>query len=341
MRIVTMCTLAFAICGDRVEKPSKTVPSKISATRRWLAKSLLLGASVHAASGFVQPPHPAKGFGRPAGLRALEPSKGISDTIKENNIGIAQKVFDAGENNIGIAQKVFDAGDIEDALVVAERIGEVLVYAEVRHRLEPGQDVSWEEQKSQWAIYLQNLNEKDFEELWLDVMVENVKCEAKVGYELLAKIDDETSFLSSKAEWKALEDDVRDFQKWRDYARNRYGTIYSKLIKTVAGGRLSETLVGDGARALKTWKGAMNPLSKLRRSQRWVKAKRILDVLDAAELGRHFNVDGIPWEEYDTDLAPGPTRYPKLMEHLQSMKGKPLKNLWLSVRRSSYHEKNH
>jgi len=75
MRIVTMCTLAFAICGDRVGKTSETVPSKTSTNRRWLAKGLLLGASVHAASGFVQPPHPARGLGRPAGVRALEPLK--------------------------------------------------------------------------------------------------------------------------------------------------------------------------------------------------------------------------------------------------------------------------
>jgi len=33
MRIVTMCTLAFAICGDRVGKTSKTVPSKTSTNR--------------------------------------------------------------------------------------------------------------------------------------------------------------------------------------------------------------------------------------------------------------------------------------------------------------------
>jgi len=68
MRIVTMCTLAFAICGDRVGKTSETVPSKTSMNRRWLAKSLLLGASVHAASGFLP-----SGVGRPARVRALEP----------------------------------------------------------------------------------------------------------------------------------------------------------------------------------------------------------------------------------------------------------------------------
>jgi len=76
MRIVTMCTLACATCGDRVGKTSEAVPSKTSTNRRLLAKSLLLGASVQAASGFVQPPHPARGLGRPAGVRPHEPLKG-------------------------------------------------------------------------------------------------------------------------------------------------------------------------------------------------------------------------------------------------------------------------
>jgi len=73
MRIVTVCTLAFAICADRARKTPKTVPSKAWTSRRLLAKSLLLGASVQAASGFVHPPHPARGLGRPAGVRPHEP----------------------------------------------------------------------------------------------------------------------------------------------------------------------------------------------------------------------------------------------------------------------------
>jgi len=51
MRIVTMCTMAFAICGDRVKKPSKTVPSKISPARRWLAASTFGKVRVHLGTG--------------------------------------------------------------------------------------------------------------------------------------------------------------------------------------------------------------------------------------------------------------------------------------------------
>jgi len=72
MRIATLCTLAFAICAERL-KASEKEEEKTS--RRWLAKSLLLGASVHAASGFGQPAHSARGFGRPARVHALEPLK--------------------------------------------------------------------------------------------------------------------------------------------------------------------------------------------------------------------------------------------------------------------------
>jgi len=148
-----------------------------------------------------------------------------------------------------------------------------------------------------------------------------LKYDDETRKELLAKIDDETSFLSSKAEWKALEDDVRVFQKWQEDARERYDTIYHQFT-TPAGLRVLESL-----------KGAMNdPLSSIHQAQRLVKAGKILDILDAAEVGQHFNVDGIPWEEFDVDRAPGPFRCPKLKEHLQSMKGKPLENLWRSVR---------
>jgi len=64
MRIVTISTLAFAICGERKGKTSKTVPSDTSTNRRWLAKSLLLGASVQAATGFtVRPLGPLQGWG--------------------------------------------------------------------------------------------------------------------------------------------------------------------------------------------------------------------------------------------------------------------------------------
>jgi len=76
MRIVTVCTLACAICADRARKTPKTVPSKAWTNRRLLAKSLFLGASVQAASGFVPVPHSARGLGRPAGVRPHEPLKG-------------------------------------------------------------------------------------------------------------------------------------------------------------------------------------------------------------------------------------------------------------------------
>jgi len=246
MRIVTMCTLAFAICGERVGKTQKTMLSKTS--RRWLAKSLLLGASVHAASGFGQPAHSASGVGRPTGVRALEPLK---ERIEDEPLTPYQIIRDTHTEN-----------------------------------------------------YLKGGNEKHFEELWLAVMV-------KEGHKLLAKINDETSFQENEAEWKALEDDVREFQKWQEEARERYHSISHKL-RTPA-----------EIRALETLKGAMNdPVSKLLQAQRNVKAEKILDLLDAAEHGAHFVVDGIIWEDYDSSI---------LAEILQRMKGKHLQNLWLGT----------
>jgi len=50
--------------------------------------------------------------------------------------------------------------------------------------------------------------------------VENAKSDAVVGKRLLAKMYDETSYLSSEAEWKALEDDGQSFQKWQENDRN-------------------------------------------------------------------------------------------------------------------------
>jgi len=85
------------------------------------------------------------------------------------------------------------------------------------------------------------LDEENLEELWPGVMVENAKRDAEEGHELLAKIADKTCFLLSMAECKALEDDVRVFQKWQEYARERYADIYNKFT-TPAGVRALERL---------------------------------------------------------------------------------------------------
>jgi len=354
MWIVTMCTLALAICGERAGKTSQTVPFKTWRNRRWLVKSLLLGASVHAASGFVQPPHPARGLGRPAGSVRLnyiedEPHAPWADSLGSVRLGrpagvrarellkerIEGEPYAPWADSLGsvrlgrppvvralkplewlpkaesylkvVATQLMRSlsrslsrvsrslrrttGKIEDALFAAERIKDVLVVAEVRHRLE-GQDVPWEEWKPQLKIELKDLNRKNLEELWLSVMVENAVSDAEEGHELLANIDDDTSFISSRAGWKALEDDVRAFQKWREYARERSDTIYHKFTTPA------------GVLALETLKGTMiDPLSSLHQAQRLAKSRKILDVLDAAEFGHHFNADGIPWEEYEIDNA--------------------------------------
>jgi len=235
-----MCTLAFAICGERTnaeekeeEKTSRTMPSKTSTNGRWLAKSLLLAASVHAASGFGQPAHSARGFGRPAEVRALEQLKGWGrDTIND----------------------------------------------------EP-HDPS-EEWRTDAENYLKRGNTMT-DKFFLGVMVET-------GHKLLAKINDESSFPENEAGWKALEDDVRDFQKWQEEARELYISGVFRPRRRA------------GIRAPDAWKGAINdPVSKFLQAQREVKTAQILNVLDAAELSG-----------------------PKIKNHLQRMK---LENLWRSA----------
>jgi len=198
VRIATMCTLAFAICGERMkaeekeeEKTSRTMPSKTSTNGRWLAKSLLLAASVHAASGFGQPAHSASGFGRPAEVRALEQLKGWgSDTIHDEPHDPSEEWRTEAKNYLK------DAGTMND-------------------------------------------------KLFLGVMMET-------GRKLLAKIDDESSFPENEAGWKALEDDVRDFQKWQEEARDLFISGYqerlgSKFLKSPREVKATQIWVLDAA----------------------------------------------------------------------------------------------
>jgi len=138
MRIATICTLAFATCGERMDaEEKKEEKTSDPLRRRLLVKSLLLGASMHAVKVFGLPVHSVVRFGRPAGVSALGPLK------------------------------------------VA------------------GRDTS----NDPWR--------------WKR-MVEK-------GNMLLAEINDKSIFYQSDAEWYALEDDVWEFTKWQEEARERYG----------------------------------------------------------------------------------------------------------------------
>jgi len=294
MRIATVCTLAFAICGERLSAEEKKEEKISHPLWRWFAGSLLLGASVHgerrwnAGSGSGRRPahttythtgvgRSASRFGRPAGIREREPLKG---------------------------------------------------WGRGRDKIDEVWRPAWEEWRSNAENYLKG--GRSYKRL-LGVMVEK-------GYKLLVKIDDETSVHGSEAEWKVLADDVKEFQEWQEDLRNRYHSTDHKLT-TFGEGLLDYTL-----------KVAMHDsFSKLLWAQREIKAAKILDVLDAAEHGDHFNVDGIPWEEYDIDPVrsgfswmystaaehddhpPSPFRFLKLKKYLQNMKGKHLQNLWLSA----------
>jgi len=223
MRIVTFCTLAFAICGEREGKTSKTVQPKTSTNRRLLAKGLLLGASVHAVSGFGQPPHPARALGRPAGVRPLEPLKeGGIDTFKK-----IKKMFDP------TARADRMSNWLEDALAGAER-------------LEVGPHDPWAEWRPKAEMLLLEKDEAKLEEFWLDVMERNAKLDAEEGQELLTKIQndqiDEMITKDDEAKWKALEDDIRDFQYWQQEARDRYLTY--PTFKTESGKRVLTSLKG-------------------------------------------------------------------------------------------------
>jgi len=226
MRIATVCTLAFAICGERVGTTSQTVPSKTSTNRRLLAKGLLLGASGHAVSGFVQPSHPAKALGQPAEVRPLEPLKGWGiDTINDKIIGI------------------FDPRRAARADEMSDKIEEALASAE---RPEDGPHVPWAEWRPKAEFYLLDGNEKKLEELWLGVLEDNAKRDGEEGQELLTKIQiDQMIIKDDEAEWKALEDDIREFQKWQQEARERFLTY-------------PEFKTENGKRALRSLKGVMN-----------------------------------------------------------------------------------
>jgi len=223
MRIVTMCTLAFAICGEREGKTSKTVQPKTSTNRRLLAKGLLLGASVHAVSGFGQPPHSARALGRPAGVRPLEPLKEWA--------------------GIDTFNKIVGMIDPQRETRIQDRIKETLAGAE---RLEIGPHDPWAEWRPKAEVYLLEKDEKKLEELWLDVMFLNAKRDAAEGQELLSKIQmDQMIIKDDEAKWKALEDDIRDFQYWQQEARERYLTYPTFKTK-------------DGKKALESLKGVMN-----------------------------------------------------------------------------------
>jgi len=172
MRIATICTLAFAITGERTkaaekeeEKTLSTMPSKTptkgSSTSRLLAKGLVLAAAVHSASGFGQPApgssvHPASGFGRPGGFH-----DGVFKPVKAK------------------LEAKRDAGDFESMLMD----GMLNVIA------------------AQTGIKRTNLvprDKQDLEKLWLDVMAENAKRDAEVSE------DDVQVFLESQQS-RALE----------------------------------------------------------------------------------------------------------------------------------------
>jgi len=227
MRIVTMCTLAFAICGEREGKTSKTVQPKTSTNRRGLAKGLLLGAFVPAASGFGQAPHPARALGRPAGVRPLEPLQEWGGIDTFNKI---KGMFDPQQT----ARADRMSNRIQDALAGSERLEGF------------GPHVPWAEWRPKAEMYLAEKNERKLEELWLVVMEDNAKRDAEEGQELLTKIqNDQMITKDDEAKWKALEDDIRVFQYWQKEARERF--LSYPTFKTE-----------DGKRALTSLKGVMN-----------------------------------------------------------------------------------
>jgi len=185
MRIVTISTLAFAICGERKGKTSKTVPSDTSTNRRWLAKSLLLGASVQAATGFpVRPLGPLNGWG--------------IDTINNKILGIFDKE-PAARAMVGASTRFNNKFlGISDTLADGSEF--------YRHLLDRG-----------WAsrffsrVLLDNakLDAEEGEELL-----------AKINNRRIWNRDDngELTFGS------ALEEDIRDFQTWQQEGRERFLT---------------------------------------------------------------------------------------------------------------------
>jgi len=68
---------------------------------------------------------------------------------------------------------------------------------------------------------------------------------------------------------------------------------------------------------------ACTPTFNIHQAQQKEKADKISNILEAAEFGQSFMVDGKPREEYGN-----------LEEHLQSMKGKTLEDLWRSMKLS-------
>jgi len=164
MRIVTMCTLAFAICGEREGKISKTVQPKTLTNRRLLAKGLLLGASGHAVSGFVQPSHPAKALGQPAGVRPLEPLKGWGiDTInKGKHSPLQMKEEDEMEEAL-VAEEILE-DEIEEALVAEEilkdEIEEALEHSHSEEALAEERTLGWES----WLFKFGKALEEDWKE---------------------------------------------------------------------------------------------------------------------------------------------------------------------------------
>jgi len=310
--------LAFAICGERAEKPSKTAPSKTSTKRHLLAKYLpfLLGAVVRDASGFAQPGGIQSNVKIMDGLRA---TRAGGTTRKEEpwHTGDWGKTEDQPlvplQEQVRRAQATQNWPGLRDGLSFPFRQGnqegfDDVETAEVNGRLDEQDD---DGRKAQFAAYLEDLSEEDamiedlkLEKLWL-LQVENANIDAVVGERLLAKMYDETSFLSSEAEWEALEDGGLSFQKWQENVQERYATIWT--------GR---------SLGLETLKGtAFGLTDKLLKAQQKEKKEKISDILKAAELGQSFKVDGKPREEYDN-----------LEKHLQSMKGKTLEDLWRSTK---------
>jgi len=194
MRIVTMCTLAFEICGGRMkdeekeeEKISRTMPLKTptkgSSTSRLLAKGLVMGAAVHPASGFGQPAlvtsvHPASGFGRPGGSRALEPLNAWAlDTLRDGVFKPLKAKLEATRNTDDF-KRFYKAFLIEDILNAnaAENDG----YQRLLH----DDLLRWDNQ--------------DLEKIWLSVMVEDAERDAEVSGDdarVLKKFEDEQSRL--------------------------------------------------------------------------------------------------------------------------------------------------
>jgi len=262
MRIVTMCTLTFAICGERLGDTSGAVLSKTPTNRRLFAKSLLLGASVHAASGFGQPAHAASGFRRV--LKAAT----ILDVKRRKDVQSAE------HGDKGAIVTVDHALAPWSATLESAKRDEPLksvggFFKDGPHA--PSED--WEE----WGEeFFSGGEDRRLEALFLSEMADK-------GKKILAKINGELVFTENEAEWKALEDearedDVREFQQWQEQARELYVGSY-KVHSTPAGPFVLDTLLSV----------INDPVSKALQAQREVKAETkaetLSDVVDAAEHG--------------------------------------------------------